>query len=72
MDNAEATDNFIDDLECSIRYREGVLKEFEQAVSKIIDVQKEPEAVSLTAQPKNKIKPIPVFKEGIASGFLAL
>ena len=41
MDHSEADDSFLDDLESTIRHRQEVLKEFEQAVSKVISRNKE-------------------------------
>lgn len=60
----QADDNFINDLQDSVRYREDVLKDFERAVSKIIGLSKEPEA--LLPQTSARIKATPAFKEGIA------
>lgn len=39
-DHAVADDNLINDLSDSIRARENILKEFEEAVSKVIDLSK--------------------------------
>jgi hypothetical protein len=64
-DHAIADDNLINDLEDSIRAWENSLKEFEEAVSKAIDLPKEPEKSVVIPTTKKEIKATPVFKEEI-------
>ncbi len=73
VDQAEATDFFLDDLESTITYRQEVVKEFEETILRIINPDKEhsrrPSGIST---PPNKGKSWPVFKEGIAEEFFNL
>jgi hypothetical protein len=71
-DNAITDDNFINDLTDSVRARENILKEFEEAVSKVIDLPKETEKTASTGSPRKLPKAYPVFKEEILHGFFAL
>ena len=69
-DQIQADDNFIDDLQDSVKHREEVLKDFERAISKIIGLSKEPEPVLTLAAVRTKA--IPVFKEDIAEELFTL
>lgn len=72
MDEAEATDYFLDDLESTIVYRQGVLNEFEDTISRIINPGNESFKPSHSSTILNKGKSWPVFKEGIAEEFFNL
>lgn len=62
-DRIQTDDNFIDDLQDSVKHREEVLTDFERAISKIIGLNKEPEPASPLASVRTKA--VPVFKESI-------
>lgn len=65
FDHAIATDDFINDLKDSIRFREQILKDFEKGVSSAINVNKEGEFTSLPVAERKISKAVPVFKEDI-------
>jgi hypothetical protein len=71
QNHAIANDNFIDDLQDSIRAREKALVEFEKSVSKIVGLNKEPEKHLINKSFKY-IQNEPVFKEGVAEIFFDL
>jgi len=70
-DHATADENFIDDLQDSIRARQKALAEFEQSVLKVIQPGKEGEKTNNT-KPVKKEELRPVFKEGVAVDFYDL
>jgi len=72
MDQAEATDYFLDDLESTITHRQGILKEFEETILKITNLESESFNSSNTSPATDKGKARPVFKEGIAEEFFSL
>jgi hypothetical protein len=67
-DHAISNENFINDLEDTIKARENILDEFEKAVSKII----EPKQNTFEEPEKEETKSKPVFKEGVAEQFFDL
>lgn len=76
-----ADDNLINDLQDTIRHRENILKEFEEAVSRAIglsketeesDMQKRPETIANVETAKKVTKAGPVFKEEIVQEFFAV
>ncbi|MEJ7737150.1 MAG: hypothetical protein WKF97_06965 [Chitinophagaceae bacterium] len=71
-DNAVADDNLINDLVDTVRARENILKEFEEAVSKVIDLSKETEKIVNDELPKKLTKAYPVFKEEIVHEFFTI
>jgi hypothetical protein len=72
QDDADATDYFLDDLETSIIYRQGVLQEFEKTILRIINPGNESFKPPIILTTPNKEKSRPVFKEGIAEEFFNL
>ncbi len=70
--NAIADDNLINDLEDSIRARENSLKEFEEAVSKAIELPKGAQKNVISPLIKKEIKAHPVFKEEIVQELFAI
>jgi hypothetical protein len=70
-DDAVADDDFMNDLQDSIRARQNALQEFEQSVLKVIQPGKEPEKTD-KIKPVKKEEPTPVFKEGVAAEFYDL
>ena len=71
-DHAIADENLIDDLTDSIRARQDILKELEEAVSKVIELPKEAETSPNVEAPKKVTKAGPVFKEEIVPEFFAI
>lgn len=71
-DHAIANDNFINDLEDTIRARENILEEFEEAVSKIIEFTEKAEKNTFKEQTQEATKAKPVFKEGVAEEFFSI
>jgi hypothetical protein len=71
QNHAIANDNFIEDLQDSIRAREKALVEFEKSVSKIVGLNKESEKHLINKSFKY-IQNGPVFKEGVAEIFFDL
>ncbi len=65
FDQAIADDNFINDLESTIRYREEILQDFKRAVLKIVKTNKELIDIPVTSSPKKEIKAKPSFREDI-------
>jgi hypothetical protein len=61
-----------DDLTDSIRARQDILKEFEEAVSKVIDLPKEAETITDVEAPQKVTKTGPIFKEEIVQEFFAI
>lgn len=72
MDQAEASDYFLDDLETTITHRQGVLKEFEETILRIINPGMQPSSPPNISTTLNKRKSWPVFKEAIAEEFFNL
>lgn len=81
VDNAITDNDLINDLQDSIRHRQEILKEFEEAVAKAIGLSKEIEKgdlpketeTSVSSLPTQKeIKAGPVFKEEIVPEFFAI
>jgi hypothetical protein len=70
-DHAKADEDFIDDLQDSIRARQNALEEFEQSVLKVIQPGKEAEK-TVKIRPVKKEEQTPVFKEGVAAEFYDL
>jgi hypothetical protein len=70
-EHANADDDFIDDLQDSIRARQIALQEFEQSVLKVIQPAKEAEKTDKIT-PVKKEEQTPVFKEGVAAEFYDL
>lgn len=71
-DHAVVEAAIIDDLMDSIRARENILKEFEEAVSKVVDLSKETEK-SVNTKPLKKVaKANPVFKGEIVQEFFKI
>lgn len=71
-DNALADDNIINDLTDVISGRENILKEFEEAVSKVVDLSKETEKIVRTEVPRKLSRAYPVFKEEIVAEFFTI
>ena len=71
-DHAIADENLIEDLIDSLRARQDMLKEFEEGVSKAIDLPEESETVANIEAPKKVAKAGPVFKEEIIHEFFAI
>ena len=72
MDQAGASDYFLDDLESTITHRQGVLKEFEETIFKIIEPGVQPSSPPTISTTSNKRKSWPVLKEGVAEEFFNL
>lgn len=72
MDQAGASDYFLDDLETSITHRQAVLKEFEETILRVINPGMQLSNLSNFSTASNKSKSWPVFKEGIAEEFFNL
>lgn len=71
QDHTVADDDFINDLQDTIRARQNALQEFEQSVLKVIQPGKEGEK-AVKIKPVKKEEPTPVFKEGVAEEFYDL
>lgn len=71
-DHAIADENLIDDLTDNIKAKQNILKEFEEAVSKVIDLPKESKKITNVEAPKKVTKTGPVFKEEIVPEFFAI
>jgi hypothetical protein len=69
FDHAIANDDFIIDLEDTIRFREQVLKDFEKKVSSIIKVDKEEASAFLPVVELKASKAVPVFREEVSYVF---
>ncbi len=72
MDQAEASDYFLNDLESTITHRQGVLKEFEETILRVINPGMQPFSQPNISTTSNKRKSWPIFKEGIAEEFFNL
>jgi hypothetical protein len=72
MDQAGASDYFLDDLETTITHRQAVLNEFEETILRVINPGIQPSSPPIISTASNKRKSWPVFKEGIAEEFFNL
>jgi hypothetical protein len=72
MDQAGASDYFMDDLESTITHRQGLLKVFEETILRVINPDMQPASPPNISTASNKRKSWPVFKEGIAEEFFNL
>jgi hypothetical protein len=68
QDHAQATEDFLDDLESTVRYRQAVLAEVQQSVAKVLKL----ESSSVGKTPLHTTRATPTFKEGIKSDLFNL
>jgi hypothetical protein len=71
QDHAVADDDFMNDLQDSVRARQNALQEFELSVLKVLQPGKEVEKTDKIT-PVKKEEQTPVFKEGVAAEFYDL
>jgi hypothetical protein len=72
LDHAKTSMYFIDDLICSIRHRQKVLKEFDESILNVIKPEKEPDTSPILEPVLIKSRSRPVFREEIADQFFKI